>query len=88
MTMLYRLTERLRRCRMRGGMDDEQVVLSLLLEMREPDVEMKRQGTAEDDCSTPYIQAADCETHWRLMIDAIRADAAAPAHTSSALEHG
>jgi hypothetical protein len=74
MTMLARLTEVLRRARMRGDWDDERVVLEVLAEMREPTNEIYAAAVDNGDQSATEV--------WRPMIDAIRADATEPAETS------
>ena len=80
MSMLYRLTETLRRCRMRGGMDDEAIVAELLAEMRVPTQDMI--VAAFDAISEPLHPDT-----WTAAIDAILAHSE-PAHTSSELGHG
>ena len=90
MTMLSRLTEVLHLARMRGDWDDERVVLEVLDAMRDPTEAMDAVGfmaiLKNRDMVGPYSNAA--AVTWRDMIDAIRAEASEPAHTSSELEHG
>lgn len=85
MTMLARLTETLRRCRMRGGMDDEQVVLALLQTAYNADDSMCVAGfRVGAGVGLPSRSALI----WAAMIDAIQAETTEPAHTSSELGHG
>jgi hypothetical protein len=69
MTMLARLTEVMRRARMRGDWDDERVVLEVLAKMRSFDAEV-----VDIDIGTD-----DAREVWRHMIDTIRARATEPA---------
>jgi hypothetical protein len=50
--------------------------LSAIEALREPTEAMIAAGEGCDDYTSSFVQAADCETHWRAMIAAAMRDAA------------
>jgi hypothetical protein len=78
-TTLARLTEVLRRARMRGDWDDESVVLEVLAEMRVGDDAMMFAGSRSLENEMQAPSATLMGVGFAAMIDAIRADATEPA---------